>query len=306
MIAYIYGIVDPLSKHVKYIGWTTKPIEKRLREHIKDSKHYNKTYKHHWINSIISAGLYPEIILLEEVEYEDRAKKEMFWISKYGRENLTNSTDGGEGKVGAIVSNKVKEHLSLIFSGKGNPFYGRKHTREVIEKLKNRNITEEQKAILRSARLGKKMPLEVREKIRNSLLKNPPFKGRLHSQESKEKNRKKHLGVSPSNKGVKTGIPSINRGKRKTGFIYAGVSKHNRGFCARVFYEGERIYLGEFPTSDAAAKAYDLGKVYFYKNDNQLNFQTDIEKYKTFFKTKLIYSVDVLRKEIRNYLKNVC
>jgi len=81
-------------------------------------------------------------------------------------------------------------HLSKIMMGKKNNFYGKKHTKESIEKIrfhstgKNNPMygkprTEEVKQKLRLANLGKKHSKETIEKIRlNSLGKNNPMYGK--------------------------------------------------------------------------------------------------------------------------------
>lgn len=61
---YIYGLVDPRDGHVKYVG-KTDAIDRRLREHIKDTKSLNRG-KIHWIQKLVRLGLEPELRILCE------------------------------------------------------------------------------------------------------------------------------------------------------------------------------------------------------------------------------------------------
>lgn len=97
----IYYLFDPKNKQPKYIGKTVSSLQKRLRDHISESKRRANTYKHHWINKLIAKGRKPCIELLEECLENNWKEREIYWISFFS--NLTNSTPGGEG-----VSNPIK------------------------------------------------------------------------------------------------------------------------------------------------------------------------------------------------------
>lgn len=95
----IYGLMCPRAGAIRYIGKTKNSLERRLKAHLADAR--SGKYKHHaacWLRGLISQGLAPEIILLEESE-GDWVKAEVSWIAR-GRDlgwPLTNSTIGGDG-----------------------------------------------------------------------------------------------------------------------------------------------------------------------------------------------------------------
>lgn len=97
----IYGLVDPDSNKIRYVGKTSSTIERRLLEHINDAinimnkrgrKKINKRYS--WIISLLKNNQKPTIELLEEVE-NDGNERECYWIATLP--NLTNMTKGGDG-----------------------------------------------------------------------------------------------------------------------------------------------------------------------------------------------------------------
>lgn len=136
---YIYGLVDPRTKQIRYIGKSIRP-KGRYTDHLNDK---SKTHKVHWIQSLLKKGLKPELVILEQLNDDDNWQEyEKNWIKK-GKENgwdLVNSTDGGDG-----VVNLPEESKQRII----NAWKGRKHKPETIELLrvknKGRKHTEEQK-----------------------------------------------------------------------------------------------------------------------------------------------------------------
>ncbi len=62
---------------------------------------------------------------------------------------LVNNTDGGEGRPGSVHSKEVKNKISLALTG-------RKLSAEHAAKVKSRTITDEWRANISAARLGKK------------------------------------------------------------------------------------------------------------------------------------------------------
>ena len=105
---FIYTISDN-NGNVRYIGKTLN-FKRRQREHIKCYSKSN-TYKNNWIKSLIKNGDYPVISILDEVEYEDSAFFETYWISQFKSWgfNLTNLTDGGDGTFGYKMTENQKQ-----------------------------------------------------------------------------------------------------------------------------------------------------------------------------------------------------
>lgn len=98
---FIYALIDPRSNRIRYIGKTYKSLEKRLRQHLKDSysdKESNQG-KRDWILSLKRIQLVPKIKLIEVVPPETNwQEREKFWIAYYGEFcDLLNKNSGGGG-----------------------------------------------------------------------------------------------------------------------------------------------------------------------------------------------------------------
>jgi hypothetical protein len=157
----------------RYIGYTEN-VEKRLQEHIKESKYQKgKSHKINWINKILSNGFDVEIKVLDYCEdLESTLDLERFYVTKYFDEfKLTNSTNGGERSktfvesVRRKISESLKEYyskndnwnkgLSYQFtqerndkrrlkmgdkiSGQNNHFWGKHHSEETRKLLSSKN-----------------------------------------------------------------------------------------------------------------------------------------------------------------------
>lgn len=105
----------------RYVGKTIETLKERLYRHTSSSK-YEKTRKANWIRKELANG---NKILIKEVfivpKNDNWEEWEIHFISKYKNlgYKLTNSTIGGE---------------NLI--GKNNPFFGKKHSKKTIDKIK--------------------------------------------------------------------------------------------------------------------------------------------------------------------------
>lgn len=116
-MAYIYGLVDPISHQLRYIGYTAKDPNIRAACHWKERKG-NKTHKQKWLNKLW--GKYqkkPEIFVLEEIEQEQWLEAECFWIDYFISigSNLTNSSIGGQGRIAG--TKLTEDHKNKISKG---------------------------------------------------------------------------------------------------------------------------------------------------------------------------------------------
>lgn len=113
----VYGLVDPHTLGVRYIGKSTSGLN-RPKQHRAKSSLRDRTHRAHWILSLKNQGLDYVIAVLEETTLERLEESERWWIA-YGRLSnweLTNLTEGGDGTVGY----KHTEQTRLILSEKGN------------------------------------------------------------------------------------------------------------------------------------------------------------------------------------------
>lgn len=217
---HIYGLYDPSTGELRYIGKTKMTLARRLWHHIKYAKTSPKNlHKLNWIRKVLESGNEPIIAPIKETSEEDWRKDEMDCISyalRHGA-NLTNLTAGGDGLVGYHHSKETKKRISEhnIANGKIPPSRkGRKQLPDHIRKrVKTRqqngnyNHSQETKDLISQKNTGKnlgnthtlgmKHTDEWKEEMseRNSGEGNP-FYGRQHTKESKKK-------ISRSKKGIK-------------------------------------------------------------------------------------------------------
>lgn len=134
-----------------------------------------------------------KIIFLKQNLTEDQAiKHEIYMISVFGRKDngtgiLRNMTNGGDGISGYSHTEETKKRISK--PGEENPFYGKKHSPEALEKMreasknkKRRPHSEETKRKMRKS--AKKYWNECGRDITG---KNNHFYGKNHSEETKKK-----------------------------------------------------------------------------------------------------------------------
>ena len=179
-MAYLYRHLRNDTGNIFYIGIGSDEKFSRAKETSCRNKH--------WKNVVNKHGFTYEI-MLTDLTWDEACKKEIEFISFYGRHNLVNLTDGGQGTLGREVSQKTREIMRLRKTGA-------KHSPESIAKCKARVCPESVKKTLSDLNKGKKIPESTREKLRDF------NKGKSLSEEHKRKigeSRKgKNLGYVPS------------------------------------------------------------------------------------------------------------
>lgn len=232
-MVYIYALVDPINKEIRYVG-KTFDLQKRFSNHLRDPE---RTHKTNWIKSLVKKEFVPIIQILEMFDDSQQLEwefSERFWIlilRGIGC-NLTNLESGGRSGKRVSEETKIKMRKSafeiLPFKKEKTPFSpekrkeisekisikltGRKRPPEVVEKVRialtGRKISEETriKLIASNWKRGKVTPKETRDKISKAHL------GMRHTPESCEKMRLSHLGVKigPHSQQTKDKIRASN------------------------------------------------------------------------------------------------
>ena len=154
---FIYALVDPRTRHVRYVGKADDP-EKRLREHFKLKG--KNSWLNNWLSQLISLNLEPSLRIIMEVPRNDWQQWEKHWITafRWAGEKITNITDGGTGGAwnkGVPTPEHVKEKISKIAKQTHRtPEYRAKQSQAA--KLQWASMTpEERKHMLRGARKPK-------------------------------------------------------------------------------------------------------------------------------------------------------
>ncbi len=92
----IYGLVDPRTRMIRYIGQTTK-AQQRAADHRYAAKH-GSTHRDRWVKQLLDAGLQFEMVELDSCESTDDLDSAEIWWIAYGKAlgwPLTNITSGG-------------------------------------------------------------------------------------------------------------------------------------------------------------------------------------------------------------------
>lgn len=199
-MVYIYCLIDPSTKEIKYVGKSKNPTN-RLKSHISDSiKGIDNTRKSNWIRKLNKEGLLPELVILEETNEVNWKEAEKKWILFYrNKYDLCNHTDGGDGVQNPDYESRQKLSRKRIELFKNPEFKAKcdkvakspERRRKISEALKGRSKSSEHVAKIRQLpqnNKGRKLTLEHIEKIKNA------GKGHRWSLEEIEAIRKLNLG----------------------------------------------------------------------------------------------------------------
>ena len=155
-MAYIYRHIRLDTNQPFYIGIGSDNTYKRA---------YDKKRPNPYWNNIINNTDYEVEILLDGLTWEKACEKEIEFISLYGRKNintgiLANMTDGGEGAKGLKVSDEYKQMLSI--RNIGNNY---------VANRKNYKVTDETKKKISEAFRGEKHPRYGKKKSKEEINK---------------------------------------------------------------------------------------------------------------------------------------
>ena len=205
----IYGLLDPNSRELRYIGYSSD-IERRIKDHHRPIYLKIKSHKNHWIKSLLAQGQKADFIIIEEYSSAEElpaAEIETVEYYKWIGANLTNGTKGGDGhRKGDKLSEETKRKLSIRFSGDKHPMYGKTHTSEAKKKMsdalsgKNHPLWGKSHPIetiekMSAIKLGKVFTDEHKDNISKSNSgENNPWFGKERSKETRDK-------ISVSNTG---------------------------------------------------------------------------------------------------------
>jgi len=168
----IYGLLDPRNGELRYVGKSTSGF-RRVRNHTAVSNLKPSTKKNNWIKSLLSQGLAPKGVVLEECSNRDSLPElEKLAIAHYRSQgfDLLNHTDGGEGTCGRVMPEESRKRIAEAMGSR------------VISDETRKRMSEGQRGRVRTD-----MDLEVIEKLKKSRIgkKNSD----THTQAISESNR---------------------------------------------------------------------------------------------------------------------
>lgn len=168
---YVYRHIRPDTLQVFYIG----KGKNRRQSHLYERAHAPHTRNSHWQRVVRkNGGSYTVEIVMEFASHAECVAKEIELIRLYGRVDLgrghlVNKTDGGEGSLGIIVSDKLRELRRRIVSGFRHPNFGKKLSKETCRRkseatmgakhhLFGKRLPQGWKSNIRSSKMGEKNP----------------------------------------------------------------------------------------------------------------------------------------------------
>lgn len=94
---FIYGLIDPRTECLRYVGKTTD-LRKRFLRHC-NPRRSDRSHRGCWLRGLRNLGLQPTMVVLEEIDEATTALVECFWISslRAAGADLVNAANGGEG-----------------------------------------------------------------------------------------------------------------------------------------------------------------------------------------------------------------
>lgn len=72
---YIYGLIDPISNLIKYVG-ATNDLTVRYQTHLEVSPN-DSTKRGEWIKELLNKNLKPYLILLEKTDFKNATQTEI-------------------------------------------------------------------------------------------------------------------------------------------------------------------------------------------------------------------------------------
>jgi len=145
---YIYGLVDPRSGALRYVGKSIRPLE-RLTNHMNERSRCHRT---NWLASLRRDGVRPRMVILDvtgEGGWQDVERGWIAWAKARGCD-LVNETSGGDGVCDLPAETRARMRLTWL---------GRKHKPETIAKLgsgmRGKHHTEEHRAKMRRVMTGR-------------------------------------------------------------------------------------------------------------------------------------------------------
>lgn len=296
-MAIVYEHLRNDTNEVFYVGMGR--FEKRA---------YSKEHRNKFWNHIVSKHGYTINIIHKDLSWEDACKMEKLLIEKYGRRdlgkgNLVNMTDGGDGRLGMICSEKTRQKISEANKGRtfseetkqkfreammGNKYtLGKKHSEESKQKLsaalKGRKLSEEHIQKMRDripseetrqkmSESKKNMSEETKQKMSEAK------KGIKLSEEHKQKMSEARKGKTHTEE-TKQKMSAAHKGKtlsKETKQKLSEAKSNRKGVKGYYFnkirnkYEGrikalgKYINLGYFDTPGEAAEAYQKAKLIYH------------------------------------------
>jgi len=195
-MAYLYRHIRLDKNQPFYVGIGIRENYRRAKTIVRRNKF--------WKN-VVNKTAWEFEIILDDITWEQALEKEKEFISIYGRSDLnkgtlTNLTDGGDGTLGMIVSDKFRKRLSVVNTGKKlTP----EHSKKISLANKGRTFSKEARLKMSEAAKGRKASLETRAKMSAKRMGNKSNTGRKLPQSQRDKMKESQMSRRDREKNLK-------------------------------------------------------------------------------------------------------
>jgi hypothetical protein len=162
---YIYGLYDPRTLALRYIGKSDRPkarLANQMNEH-------SNTHRCHWLGELRALGLTPVQIIIDATPTGSNwqsIERAYIAAARLAGEPLTNGTDGGDGVVGLNDDARARIRQTWI---------GRRHRPESLEKIaaasRGRKHSDEWRTMMSGRMADREFSVEHRRRIRDATQK---------------------------------------------------------------------------------------------------------------------------------------
>lgn len=256
MTTYIYALVHPETKEIRYIGKSNNP-KKRLWEHHQLSRLKSQTHKNNWIKSLLKQGLRAEFIILEECNETNWKEREKFYIKQ--TPNLTNTVDGGSGEFRKSYAPEITDEIRQKISESI-----KKRHKQGVFKDSHKKISKACQGKRKKGSLSKyvgvtpvhpnKWGASIKKNLKSFYLGS--FETERDAAIAYDHKARELFGPNAKTNFKETfPLPLNSTQKKITSSKYKGVSRSGKKWTACVCHNGGKTHLGTFETEELAYKA---------------------------------------------------
>jgi hypothetical protein len=195
----VYGLHDPITGELRYIGQTITTVQQRLSVHLSPNSLRRHSYLARWLLGLTKRGMSPTWSVRAEAQDQaelDRLEVEHIARARAEGARLVNISDGGGGRAGYVPSAEEREKIAAAQRGVPRP----KHTEEWkarMSTLKAGVNTNTPEHMARLAEMKRGVPRSEETKVKISEAKKgqpSSFQGHEHTEEAKAKISAKRMG----------------------------------------------------------------------------------------------------------------
>jgi hypothetical protein len=217
----VYVACDPDTLEVRYVGYTSLSLKKRIRDHLYVVRKGSTYHSHNWMRQVLGAGLIPKFEVVHRTDIqEDAEEAEIFLIALLRSVGcrLTNTASGGKISDGWKGKHRsLEEKLKISASTIGIP-KTIEHAANISIGKMGHLVSEETKLKISKANIGRyQTPDEITKRAAKAWKKVVDQHGTVYSS---IKVAAEVIGLFPSNVGL-----ALKRGTLVRGFHFKYLEK---------------------------------------------------------------------------------